>query len=523
MRSEHSKHVKDGKEKNNEDLKDDKMITEMETNMSKVHQDIKIIEDLISKLYVEVKPSEGADTTVDISFYMNEVRDEFRIEIDSLLERICNLEDKQDLNTSSIGNSKAMIDLLQKSINSIEQTSSVMIPHEEPQPVIVTNEPTEPKEEVSKELLDQLQTKIDDKFSELSKILESKADIDNTENEFEAVKQNILDLQNKKYVDPYAHSVHSKEIKEIQEDLVKFYDIESDIKKLQDLTTNIERNSKSNEEYINQLLADMVNKSDHKDVSLLFSRSKTAESDINGLAKHLNDIQKQVDTFRQQKGPDFEKIIAALENKLENINVACNERINEHEKAIKDIREDLEDTRRMADKTDMNLIKLTQLVDSMKSKLDLLDEAFNGFMVPSNLLNSNTDSSAFDILKESLASLRREFFKFKDECSANFTLIGDTLSKNADKHDLKDLENRLTEKIDHNERVMMKNKAELRRLLRDTDDKLKRVNGGNVSRGNSFNRDDAMLARKHEGWKCATCEKDLVNMAGLPVEFFNWK
>lgn len=44
-----------------------------------------------------------------------------------------------------------------------------------------------------------------------------------------------------------------------------------------------------------------------------------------------------------------------------------------------------------------------------------------------------------------------------------------------------------------------------------------------VSSGSNFNKDDALLARKHEGWKCATCEKDLVNMAGLPVEFYNWK
>ena len=52
---------------------------------------------------------------------------------------------------------------------------------------------------------------------------------------------------------------------------------------------------------------------------------------------------------------------------------------------------------------------------------------------------------------------------------------------------------------------------------------MKRGEVGSSARGHSFNRDDALLAKKHEGWKCATCEKDLVNMVGLPAEFFNWK
>jgi transposase-like protein len=44
-----------------------------------------------------------------------------------------------------------------------------------------------------------------------------------------------------------------------------------------------------------------------------------------------------------------------------------------------------------------------------------------------------------------------------------------------------------------------------------------------MSRGPSTNRDDAMLARKHEGWKCGSCEKDLVNMSGMPADYHNWK
>jgi transposase-like protein len=36
-------------------------------------------------------------------------------------------------------------------------------------------------------------------------------------------------------------------------------------------------------------------------------------------------------------------------------------------------------------------------------------------------------------------------------------------------------------------------------------------------------RDDAVLAKKPlEGWKCATCDKNLVNMIGMPAEHYTW-
>lgn len=54
--------------------------------------------------------------------------------------------------------------------------------------------------------------------------------------------------------------------------------------------------------------------------------------------------------------------------------------------------------------------------------------------------------------------------------------------------------------------------------------KIKNINMKATSRGPSLDREEAMLAKKPlEGWKCANCEKDLINMAGLPVDHYNWK
>ena len=165
-------------------------------------------------------------------------------------------------------------------------------------------------------------------------------------------------------------------------------------------------------------------------------------------------------------------MISAIEKRLETIQEAFNQRMYENEKAFNKLDEEVDEFKKMADKTDINLIKLTQKVDNIQTKLDLLDQAFNGFMVPSGLLHGGQDNSLMEALRESISGLRREYFKFKDEAGANFALIGETLAKNADKHDLKDLENRLQEKIDSNDKSILKNKSELRRILKDLEEKV---------------------------------------------------
>ena len=37
-------------------------------------------------------------------------------------------------------------------------------------------------------------------------------------------------------------------------------------------------------------------------------------------------------------------------------------------------------------------------------------------------------------------------------------------------------------------------------------------------------RDDAMFAKKPlQGWSCASCDKNVVNLQGLPADYYNWK
>lgn len=299
--------------------------------------------------------------------------------------------------------------------------------------------------------------------------------------------------------------------------------LESKIKTLQQKLDLNEKQYKDNEKFLDKIIADLGEKASAKDIYEIVTKSNGHDKHINGLINHINEVQKQIDAFKKIEGPDYGRMIDACQSRIDTNQNAANERMYAIEKSIEHLTGIVSEFKNMADKTDMNLIKKSQQVDSIQRKLDLLDEAFNGFMVPSGLLNGGEDSKALDYIKDSLSSLRREFFKFKDESGANFTLIGESLSKNSDHHDLKALEARLAERIDRNEKSSLKSKNDLRRQLKELDDKVRRNNGVNTSRDFSLNRDDAVLARKHEGWKCATCEKDLVNMSGLPAEFFNWK
>jgi hypothetical protein len=215
----------------------------------------------------------------------------------------------------------------------------------------------------------------------------------------------------------------------------------------------------------------MTEKADKNEISSIYRLLKSTDIKTEGLVNHMNELQKEIDSMKQETGPDFEKMINALQKQVDRNYEVNSEKVHSNEKDIEHLAMLLDEVSKMVDKTDINVIKLTQRVDAIQKKLDLLDEAFNGFMVPADIFGEK-DTSAIDLLKESLSSLRREFFKYKDESSSNFSAIKEKFAKNADKLDLRDLEDKLTEMIDKNQKGMVKNKAELRRLLKDIDEKV---------------------------------------------------
>jgi hypothetical protein len=325
---------------------------------------------------------------------------------------------------------------------------------------------TPPLNTFDEEALDKLREEMQEKFDALDTKIEQKTDLDNFNSELTQLKDAITSLESVKRVDPASHASHREDILDLTERMNEFYSIKNQIKDTQE----------KHEDCINKIVSDMTEKADKNDISCIYRLLKSSDIKTEGLVNHMDELQKEIDSMNQETGPDFEKMINALQKQVDrnydvNSEMWVSERVHSNEKDIKHLAMLQDEVSKMTDKTDRNVIKLTQRVDVIQKKLDLLDGAFNGFMVPADIFGEK-DTSAVDMLKESLSSLRREFFKYKDECSSNFSTIKEKFDKNADKLDLRDLKDKLTEMIEKNQKGMVKNKAELRRLIKDIDEKV---------------------------------------------------
>lgn len=324
--------------------------------------------------------------------------------------------------------------------------------------------------------LDDINKFIQEKIDELNEKFDSKADLESTLNDIKSLKESIKEINSKKQVDPNSHAANSKKIEDLQDRMEAVEDFEQKLNELNTKDEELAKLIKSNEQFLDKLVKSMDEKASERDVSNLVSQVNSTSANFSKLTNHLNEIQKQIDSIKSESGPNFLQMINSLEKHLESVQEAFNQRMYDTEKSAIRLEEEVTEFKAMADKTDISVIKLVQKVDTMQIKLDLLDQAFNGFMVPAGLLHGSQDSSNIDFLKDSLASLRREYFKFKDEAGANFALIGETLSKNADKHDLKDLENKVNDKLENNEKSILKTKSEFRRIIKDLEDKVTLAN-----------------------------------------------
>lgn len=438
-----------------QDIKDDKMIIKLEYEFNELKSDVKKFE--IQLKTVNDRPEHTADPahyTVDLS----EIKEELEKELSAIMDRLNLLESKQEQMYSMTQNKIAKFaEKFEKSTSGATRNLS-------------TDSAGDSDSGISKKALEEINRSIQEKIDELNEKLEQKADLDDTMKELNSFRDAITSLNLKKHVDPAAHA---KQIAELEEKIDELATYEKDIEILTTKNEDLSKQLQTSEESIDKILHAMAEKASNRDVSDLFSRLKAASGKMEKFVNHLNEIQKQIDMSKSESGPDFLRMINTIEKRVETVQEVFNERMFETEKDFTKLEEEVTEFKKLADKSDISLIKLIQQVDSMQSKLDLLDQAFNGFMVPSGLLHGSQDSGMVDYIKDSVTSLRREFFKFKDESGANFTLIGETLSKNADKHDLKDLENKLTEKIDLNEKLNLKSKTEMRRIIKDLEEKVR--------------------------------------------------
>lgn len=121
--------------------------------------------------------------------------------------------------------------------------------------------------------------------------------------------------------------------------------------------------------------------------------------------------------------------------------------------------------------------------------------------------------------------MRREFNQFRDNTSRNLQDLNMTMPTKADKTDLVDLENRFRDKLDEIIRQLIElipNKEEINKRFAAIQKKLREIMEQLKNRHD--HDDDAMFSKKHLGpVNCASCEKDIVNLIGMPVDYYAWK
>lgn len=170
-----------------------------------------------------------------------------------------------------------------------------------------------------------------------------------------------------------------------------------------------------------------------------------------------------------------------------------------------------------AKKADNDLLKarvdqLLAAVKELKKQLDGLDSRFKQMKQG----KGGADPGALADLQSLYDSLREEFEKFKDYTNRNLQDLNITMPTKADKQDLVDLEQRMSDKLNEVLRQLLElipNKDELNKKFEAINRKLRQIMEMLANRPAGDHEDDGMLTKKHLGpMACASCEKDLVNI-----------
>lgn len=265
-------------------------------------------------------------------------------------------------------------------------------------------------------------------------------------------------------------------------------------------------------------LKQKAEKSEIADVSSI----KASIKDINRQLKQFETVKSDIDVLKK-RSHSLEKQSVSLEGRIDYINKAINARLRELENLLVALKEELEKLDSEYNRQGGVIIQVTQRIDTLEIKFDNMDKMMSGNMLGDSI-GSPTQNYEMNELKKSLAQLKRDFLTFKEEQYKQYKEFDEEVDKKVDKSDLVEYERVMRERMEALEKALQKTKSELKKAMRILDDRIKRVGDQVQSRGPSLERDEAMLSRKPiDGLQCASCDKNLTNMIGLPAEHHTWK
>ena len=466
---------------------------------------IQELEDLIKKLK-KLRSAPIAKEGVDYIMIIEELRDDMDRENGSLRDRLSKLEDSQAKTDFRSINSESRIDKIENDLKDMVSK--------------VNNLLKDSKN--SKSSIDDL----DKKLSELKSKLNDKIDTSTFEDEIQNLKSILQSIGNNKNIDiklpPSGPTMSQKDMSKFKELCEKMPELEKLLKDAIERIEITEHRLDAHDSQINNILKALNDKAD-----------KSVLDQINGLKATINDILRQLNQFdpiradiesNRKRSDALEKTLLSLEDRMDFIKNSVNERLRELESLLKALQSDLLKLDSESNRQGGVIIQINQRIDTLQLKIDNLDRAVTSalFGSPGANVSSASQPDNSELTKQ-LAALKKDLITFKDEYYKRDKEIQDELAKKVDKADLIEFERLMRERMEALEKAIQKTKGELKKALRILDERIKKLTDQVHSRGPSLEREDAMFAKKPlEGWKCATCEKGLTNMIGLPADHYVW-
>lgn len=178
--------------------------------------------------------------------------------------------------------------------------------------------------------------------------------------------------------------------------------------------------------------------------------------------------------------------------------------------------------------------------DTLKSRVDALENKIANVMKIIEGINKKlkgvqsggsaaggADQELVDRLVEDLQKLREEFEAYRDQSQRNLGDLNQLMPTKADKQDLVDVENRIMDQLrEMIQQILsqMPNKDDIMRRFAQISKKIKEIMEALAKLGTRPDDDDGMFTKKPYGpVACAACEKNLVNLQGLQVDYHVWK
>lgn len=262
-------------------------------------------------------------------------------------------------------------------------------------------------------------------------------------------------------------------------------------------------------------------KANKQEFQILDSKFKDLDVSVEQLRDYINNLKipKSVDnTGDEAKYKELERMLVGLEGKLDRTQEALNDRMNDINKFMDLIKEDVDKT---LEENEKQVLKTMSRCGICEVRIDALEKQFKDYTP--RLSTTMPDFEGKEALR-AVRDLELKLKTLKEDLNKRLLIIEtNELPMKASKKEVDDAEERLLKIIRSLEKDISKLKLEIQSIGKAQDGYVKEIRvQKQLERDNA--RDEAVLMKRPlMGWKCVNCERDLNNLEGSKAEFYNWR